>query len=81
MRIDLMSGGRRPWPLRLMLKLMERYVGVAPGPLVSMSYRPDLLEPSQLSYILRGVGASSAWTRGESELFASFVSDLNQCHF
>jgi hypothetical protein len=81
MRVDLMSGGRRPWPVRLVLQVLTRYVGMAPGPLVTLSYRPDLVDGSLQSYILRGVGMSSVWTRGESELFASFVSDLNQCHF
>ncbi len=81
MRINLMSGGRRPWPLRLALKALARYIGMAPGPLVTMSYRPDLVDASMNAYILRGVGTSSVWSRGESELFASFVSSLNQCHF
>jgi hypothetical protein len=81
MRIDLMSGGRRPWPLKLALKALARYVGMAPGPLVTLSYRPDLFSRALQSYILRGVGVSSAWTRGESELFASFVSKLNRCSF
>ncbi|HSO00406.1 MAG TPA: hypothetical protein VLS89_19070 [Candidatus Nanopelagicales bacterium] len=81
MRIDLMSGGRRPWPLLIALRLLTRYIGIAPGPMVTISYRPDLVDTSLASYLLRGVSDAGPWTKGETELFAAFVSDLNQCHF
>lgn len=81
MRLDLMSGGRRPWPLQIALRLITRHIGIVPGPIATISYRPELFGASLASYLLRGVSASGPWSKGEAELFAAFVSDLNTCHF
>lgn len=81
MRIDLEHGGRRPWFIKLALALAARVIGTTPPPPLAMTYRPDLLRPGLRRYILRGVSAHGSWTKGEAELFAAFVSDLNTCHF
>lgn len=81
MRIDLEHGGRRPWYLKLALAVAKRVIGVKPGPPLAISYRPDLFPAPMRSYILRGVSHSGPWAKGEAELFAAFVSNLNACHF
>lgn len=81
MRIDLEHGTRRPLPLRLGLWLIRRIVGLVPGPVLALTYQPQLMHPSLRRYIVRGVGAGSTWSRGEAELFSAFISDLNRCHF
>ena len=51
-------------------------------PVQAMTFRPDLLNKDLRDYVLRGANpGKSAWGKGESELFAAFVSDLNTCHF
>ncbi len=81
MRIDLEHGGRRPWIAKIGLAVANRVLGFKPPPVLAVTYRPDLLHPALRRYITRGVSAHSSWTKGQSELFAAFVSDLNRCHF
>lgn len=81
MRIDLEHGGRRPWYLELGLWIASKVIGVKPPPPLAITYRPDLLRAPLRRYIMRGTSNAGAWTKGESELFAAFVSDLNTCHF
>jgi len=81
MRLDLESGGQRPWPLKLLLAGMRAYAGEIPAPPLAITYRPRLLHPRVPGYIMRGMSARGCWSKGESELFATFVSHLNTCHF
>lgn len=81
MRIDLMNGGRRPWRMRLGLRLIKWRTGVYPGPPLTLSYRPDLFHKDLMGYLLRGMSGSGGWSKGAAELFGAFVSNLNSCHF
>ena len=45
------------------------------------SYRPDLWHRDFVGYFLRSMHGSGGWDKGHAELFATFVSDLNTCHF
>lgn len=81
MRIDLERSPHRTWTAKLMLAVMNRLIGVKPGPVLSMTYRPDLVDKRLHGYFDRGVAYSGPWTKGESELFAAFVSHLNACQF
>ena len=81
MRIDLMSGGSRPWWLRLALKVVRLRLGMVPGPVQVASYRPELMARSLRRYILRAMAGRGAWSKSEAELIAAFVSDRNACHF
>ncbi len=81
MRLDLLSGGDRPWPLRLALKLAKARLGVIPGPTQILSYRPNLLPGPVRGYILRGMAGHGEWSPSEAELFAAYISNLNTCHF
>lgn len=81
MRIDLEHSPTRPLPMRLGMRLAGAFVGFVPGPFLVMSYRPALFDARLRRYVLRGVGREGPWSKGESELFAAFVSNLNTCHF
>lgn len=81
MRLDLVEGAQRPWYFRLMMTVAKWRVGMVPGPPFALTYRPKLFHKQLVSYLARGAHGSGGWTRGESELFGSFVSDLNACHF
>ena len=55
----------------------ERPLGV----LKTINYRPEIFgRPSSAALDLAMRGPSD-WTTGERELFAAFVSSLNQCPF
>jgi hypothetical protein len=76
-----MTGGTRPWVMTQALKASRAALGVIPGPPVVLSWRRELLHPRFMDYILRGMHGSGGWSKGEAELFAAFVSDLDSCHF
>lgn len=81
MRIDLARSNHRPRPVALVLAVVSRVMGLELGPPLALTYRPDLFDSTMNGYILRGVAYSGPWSKGESELFAAFVSNLNTCHF
>lgn len=81
MRIDLFTGGRRPFYMKVGLQLIKWRTGVYPGPPLTLSYRPDFFQRDFVRYIQRGMHGSGGWDKGHAEMFASFVSDLNACKF
>lgn len=81
MRIDLYRGSHRPWYMSLGLKIARWRVGAVPGPPLTISYRPELFHKEFVGYIVRAMRGSGGWDKGHSEMFASFVSKLNQCMF
>ncbi|MCA9708625.1 MAG: hypothetical protein KDK70_22445, partial [Myxococcales bacterium] len=77
MRIDLEHSPTRPLPMRVGMRVAGAIVGLVPGPLLVMSYRPALFDERLRRYVLRAAGYEGPWSKGESELFAAFVSNLN----
>ena len=68
-------------PDKAMLALMKVVMGHAPGVVRTLRYRKEFFgEPfSKLTQqVMRG---PSPWSVGEREIFAAFVSRLNQCVF
>ena len=66
---------------KALLALMRLFVGHAPGVVRTLFYRKGYFgRPfSELTQqVMRG---PSPWTVGEREIFAAFVSRLNQCVF
>jgi hypothetical protein len=64
-----------------MLTMMNLIVGHAPGVVRTLRYRKEFFgHPfSELTeQVMRG---ASEWAVGEREMFAAFVSRLNQCVF
>ena len=66
---------------KAMLRIMRIVMGHAPGVVRTLLYRKEFFgHPfSQLTQqVMRG---DSPWSVGEREMFAAFVSRLNQCVF
>ena len=81
MGMDLMKKKSRPWYRSLGLGFEKGRVGGLPGPPLTISYKPEFFQRDFIGYIVRGMAGSGGWTKGEAELFASFVSKLNACQF
>ena len=81
MRVDLSRSKNRPWYMRLGLAIAKRRLGIYPAPPLTLSYRPAFFHRSFAGYILRANHGSGGWTKGEAEMFAAFVSDLNSCRY
>ena len=80
MRLKKVHDGHR-LPDKFMLTMMNLIVGHAPGVVRTLRYRKEFFgHPfSELTeQVMRG---PSEWTVGEREMFAAFVSRLNQCVF
>jgi hypothetical protein len=81
MRVDLTRSRRRPLLQGGGLRLLGLFIGLVPGPLLALSYAPAFY-PSRLGdYLMRAMRGTGPWSRGEAELIATFVSNLNTCHF
>lgn len=80
MRLRKVHSGH-PLRDRLMLGMMRVMMGHAPGVVRTLLYRKGFFgrKFSELTHqVMRG---PSEWSVGERELFAAFVSRLNQCVF
>jgi len=80
MRLEKVHRGHR-FPDKLMLGMMRVMMGHAPGVVRTLKYRKEFFggKFSELTHqVMRG---PSPWSAGERELFAAFVSRLNQCVF
>jgi hypothetical protein len=70
------------WPRRALFSLVKLFTGMrVPDIVPTLLYRSEFFgRPfSELVHeVLRG---RSAWSAGERELFAAFVSQLNRCRF
>jgi hypothetical protein len=65
-----------------MLKLIGLFLGGdAPDVVRTLLYRPEFFGRPFRELIQQRLRGPSAWTVGERELFAAFVSDLNKCKF
>ena len=81
MRLTCVESGHEPSEAKV-LELIRMQRGTdAPDVLKTLHYRPELFGrpfSEALDLAMRG---SSDWSIGERELFAGFVSSLNQCLF
>ena len=78
MRLDILED-RKHWLSRMNLKMIKRSLGYVPGPVYLLTYRRKWFG-NYFSDCLEGaLRRSTEWTKGEVELFATFVSKLNQC--
>jgi hypothetical protein len=66
---------------RAMLRLMRVVMGHAPGVVRTLRYRKEFFGRSFSQLTQQVMRGPSPWSVGERELFAAFVSRLNQCVF
>jgi hypothetical protein len=81
MRLQVVDTGHPPAEAAILEQIRQARGTEPVGVLKTLYYRPELFgEPfsAVLDLAMRG---PSDWTAGERELFAAFVSSLNQCPF
>lgn len=78
MRLQLLHNGYRPLQ-KLIIRLL--FGGTPPGPVAVMSYRRELFGKYMGHSFQEAMRRRQNWSKGEVELFAAFVSNLQQCQF
>jgi hypothetical protein len=81
MRLAVVDSGHGPAEAQALERIRQARGAEPPGVLKTLYYRPDLFGrpfSDALDLALRG---PSEWSPGERELFAAFVSSLNECRF
>ncbi len=66
---------------RAMLGIMRVAMGHAPGVVRTLLYRREFFGARWTDLTQQVMRGPSPWTPGEREVFAAFVSRLNQCVF
>ena len=66
---------------RAMLGVMRLMAGHAPGVLRTLMYRREFFGGPWTDLTQQVMRGPSQWSVGEREIFAAFVSRLNQCVF
>ena len=66
---------------KVMLRLMRLVMGHAPGVVRTLMYRKEFFGAPWTALTQQVMRGPSAWSVGERETFAAYVSRLNQCVF
>jgi hypothetical protein len=81
MRLQVVDSGHAPADAAV-LEQIRAARGVEPvGVLKTLYYRPELFGRPFSTALQEAMRGPSDWSAGERELFAAFVSSLNQCPF
>ena len=81
MRLRILESGHRPVQ-KLFLGIFKAMIGgMAPGPILALSYRRELCGKYLAACYQEGMREATEWSVGEVELFAAFVSKLNSCRY
>jgi hypothetical protein len=80
-RLRILEKGFRP--LQKVILSMVRAIsgGKVPGPILALSYRRELCGKYLAACYQEGMRKVTEWSLGEVELFAAFVSKLNECKY
>lgn len=71
-----------PWWVRLFFfALRKKYRADVPGIVLTLFYRKEFFGKRYNAWIQDALRGPSAWSVGERELIASFVSRLNECQY
>ena len=82
MRLDVVDHGHRSAEAAILAQIAEaRGIPAASGVLKTLYYRPELFGRPFSAALDTAMRGPSEWSAGERELFAGFVSSLNQCPF
>jgi hypothetical protein len=81
MRLGVVDCGHAPAETQI-LEMIREQRGMEPvGVLKTLYYRPELFGRPYSEALDLAMRGPSDWSDGERELFAGFVSSLNQCPF
>jgi hypothetical protein len=81
-RLDAVDHGHAPAEAAILEQIAQaRGAPTASGVLKTLYYRPELFGRPFSTALDAAMRGPSNWSAGERELFAGFVSSLNQCPF
>ena len=80
MRLKRVHTGHR-FREKAILGVMRLMAGHAPGVVRTLMYRPEFFGRPWTTLTQEVMRGPSQWSVGEREIFAAFVSRLNQCVF
>jgi hypothetical protein len=80
MRLQRVHRGHR-FREKAILAVMRLMVGHAPGVVRTLFYRKEFFGKTFSALTQQVMRGPSPWSVGEREIFAAFVSRLNQCVF
>ncbi len=80
MRLEILDNGHTPRQ-KIVLETIRADRGIAPGPVLVMSYRRDLFGKYIAECFQEAMRETTEWSIGDVELFAAFVSSLNECKY
>ncbi len=81
MRLRILENGYRPLQ-KVILNIVRAITGgKVPGPILVLSYHRELCGKYLAACYQEGMRKASEWSLGEVELFAAFVSRLNECKY
>ena len=81
MRLQILETGHRPFQKVILSFIRAVSGGHVPGPVLVMSYRRELFGKYMAACFQEGMRGGKEWSLGEVELFAAFVSRLNECKY
>jgi hypothetical protein len=81
MRLRSLENGHEPGEASVLDAIRERRGAEPPDVLKTLHYRPEIFGRPYSEALDQAMRGPSDWSVGERELFAAFVSSLNQCPF
>jgi hypothetical protein len=81
MRLACVESGHEPSEAQVLELIRTQRGTEPPDVLKTLHYRPELFGRPYSEALDLAMRGSSDWSAGERELFAAFVSSLNQCPF
>ena len=81
MRLRILENGFRLLQKAILSILGAVSGGKVPGPILVLSYRRELCGKYLAACFQEGMRKATGWSLGEVELFAAFVSRLNECRY
>ena len=81
MRLDCLEHGHAPEEAQVLDFMRDQRGQEPPDVLKTLHYRPEIFGRPFSETLDLAMHADSDWSVGERELFAAFVSSLNQCPF
>ena len=81
MRLRSLEDGHHPQDAQILDLIRTQRGAEPPDVLKTLHYRPELFGRPFSDTLELAMHGPSDWTVGERELFAAFVSSINQCPF
>ncbi len=81
MRLEILENGHSPVQKAAFSVMRAILRGPVPGPILVLSYRRKLFGKYMAPCFHEALRGAKEWRVAEVELFAAFVSRLNQCRY